>query len=664
MFKIALVGYPNVGKSVLFNALTGRYAVVSNYPGTTVDVSWGEASFGRITVQVVDTPGTHSLLPGSEEEAVTRRLLWTERFELVLHVVDAKSLERMLPLTLALDEAGFRLILVVNMYDEAKCLGCAVDIDKLASCLGFPCVATVGPSRWGVDTLQLLIARELSGALSGFDAGCSDLVSRKIGSRWVSQRKGRLQTRYPRPIEAYLRQARQMIRTSYPFSVDTIALLALQEDEEILEWLQPPDRATLTELVRKQQRHSSASLALAIASARRIAVDNILRQVRFTFSQPRVRKRAILDSITLSPVTGVPLLVLVMYLFLYKFIGVFGAGVLVDFLDQDIFLNLFNPFVNFWVDKFVGNPLVRELIAHEYGVVTLGLRYAVAIVLPIVVTFFASFAVLEDSGYLPRLAFLVDRICKSVGLSGRAIVPLTLGLGCGTMATLVTRTLETRRERIIATLILALAIPCSAQLGVILGLLTGRPRALTVWLVSVGSVALIVSWLTARLLPGDPPHFFLELPPLRWPDLRNVVAKTRTRVSWYFMEILPIFILASFLIWIGRVTGVLDGLLTGLVSIMHALGLPPETGQVFLYGFFRRDYGAAGLYDLQHQLTSRQITVASVTLTLFVPCIAQMVMMFKERGIWVALAIVSFVFFLAFGVGILLNTILCFTGIL
>jgi ferrous iron transport protein B len=284
----------------------------------------------------------------------------------------------------------------------------------------------------------------------------------------------------------------------------------------------------------------------------------------------------------------------------------------------------------------------------------------VAIILPIVGTFFLFFSVLEDSGYFPRLALLVDRLFKRIGLSGRAVIPIVLGFACDTMATMVTRTLETKRERVLATLLLALAIPCSAQLGVIMAIVSGRPVVLAIWLVAVFATFVLVGALGARLMPGERPAFHMEIPPLRLPRLGNVLTKTYTRMHWYFLEVLPLFLFASVLLWVGQLTGAFDWTIHVMKPVVGALGLPAETARVFLFGFFRRDYGAAGLFDLERQglLSSAQLAVAAVTLTLFVPCIAQFLMMLKERGAKTAIGMVAFITPFAFAVGWLLHVVL------
>jgi ferrous iron transport protein B len=296
--------------------------------------------------------------------------------------------------------------------------------------------------------------------------------------------------------------------------------------------------------------------------------------------------------------------------------------------------------------------------------VTLGLRYAIAIILPIVGTFFFIFSIIEDSGYLPRLAMLLDRALKPIGLGGKAVIPLVLGLGCGTMATIVTRVLETRREKILATLILAVGIPCSTQLGVTMSIAPSF-GALLIWFMVVSGVTLSISLLASKLIHDSIPFFFMEVPPLRIPNIENVVTKTATRLEWYFKEVLPIFILASIFIWAGRITGLFDVAISAIAFPSVLIGLPEEAAIIFLFGFFRRDYGAAGLFDLASRglLNYPQIIVAMVTLTLFAPCIAQFLVMLKERGLKIGIIIFATAIALAFGIGYLTHATLGITGV-
>ncbi|MBP2651440.1 MAG: feoB 5, partial [Firmicutes bacterium] len=337
-------------------------------------------------------------------------------------------------------------------------------------------------------------------------------------------------------------------------------------------------------------------------------------------------------------------LAVVLYFGLYKIVGGFGAGVLVDYINENIF-GVVTPLVMYAADQYLPWAWMKTLLVGQFGMFTFGLRYAVAIILPVVGTFFIVFAVLEDSGYLPRLAMLVDGLFKKIGLNGRAVIPMVLGLGCGTMAVFVTRTLETKRERILATFLLSLAIPCSAQLGVVLALLAHSKMALFMWTGYIMVAFGLVGWLGAKILPGRRSPFYMELPPLRWPRLGNVVMKAYTRMTWYFVEIIPVFILVSGLLWFCDQTGALTYIITAAQPIMVSLGLPPEAAQTFLLGFFRRDYGAAGLYDLTGQglLDDRQLLVAAVTLTLFVPCVAQLMVMIKEQGSGIAITMMTLI---------------------
>lgn len=651
MYQVALVGTPNVGKSVLFNLLTGARATVSNYPGTTVEVSRGKSSLGRAVLGVVDTPGMYSLMPITEEERVTRRLLLEEQPGVVLHVVDAKNLERMLNLTLQLIEAGFPVVLVVNMIDEARRLGINIDFRKLEALLGVPVVATSAVYRLGLDRLREVVA----------------------GYRLHTKRQAESQDAprhlvvYTPEIEKNILKIEQLLSNNYGLTKRAVALLLLQGDREIHELVAKRDTANydrINELVAGLQASGQESLNFVIGKRRQDRVSKLCRQVVTERPQHRLSWGERISRLTMQPLTGIPILLLVLYFGLYRFVGVFGAGTLVDYLETG-YETVVNPLINSLVTSYVPWPAVQSLLAKDYGVLTLALRYAIAIVLPIVGTFFLVFSVIEDSGYLPRLAMLVDRVFKWVGLSGRAVIPMTLGFGCDTMATMVTRTLESPRERVIATLLLALAIPCSAQLGVILAVLSGRPKAMAVWVGFISLVFILVGFLTARLIPGEPSGFYMELPPMRWPRWQNVFMKTYTRMQWYFVEVLPLFILASVLIWFGELTGVFQFLIAVLTPLVKWLGLPAQTAQVFLFGFFRRDYGAAGLFDLYRSggLTGTQLVVASATLTLFVPCIAQFTMMIKERGVKTAAAIASFIFPFAFLSGYLLYRLILFLGV-
>lgn len=641
--KVALVGNPNVGKSVLFNALTGAYVTVSNYPGTSVEVSRGSATIGGEHCEIIDTPGMYSLLPITEEERVAREILLNESPDVVLHVLDARNLERMLTMTLQLIDAQLPVVLVVNILDEAERMGLSIDIELLQEKLGIPVIGAATAKKRGLEQIRQ--------AISGYHSGQHAVFG------------------YSRRLEEDIESVSGLLKGDYPLAKKSLALLLLQRDEEVTALVADKEGdafPAIAEKVKEKTFERRESFHLDLSMERKWIVKGLLDGV---FNLPDKRVVTVgerLSRLSVRPLTGVPLLLIVLYFGLYKFVGDFGAGTLVDFLEKKLFEDLFNPWVTVTIKGLIPWEVIQELFVGEYGVITLGLRYAVGIILPIVATFFLFFSILEDSGYFPRLALLVDRIFKKIGLTGRAVIPMVLGFGCDTMATMVTRTLETVRERVLATLLLALAIPCSAQLGVILALLSKAPGALLVWAACLLLIFLVIGFAAARLMPGETPMFYMELPPMRLPQLSNVFTKTYTRMQWYFMEILPLFILASVLLWIGKLTNFFDRAVDVMSPAMAAIGLPKEVAVAFIFGFFRRDYGAAGLYDLQTKglLDGRQLTVAAVTLTLFIPCVAQFLVMKKERGLKTATVIGLFVSALAFGSGWLLNQFLLVTHIL
>jgi ferrous iron transport protein B len=558
--RVALVGNPNVGKSVLFGRLTRQYAIVSNYPGTTVAVTHGRALVGAEVCDLVDTPGVNALEGElSEDELVTRRIVDGPDVDVVIQVADARNLRRGLMLTSQLAACGKPLVLVLNMIDEARSHGIDVEASALARRLGVPVVETVATEGRGVDNLR----RALSDAVvpsHGFEAG---------------------------------------------------------------------------------RDHAAWAHALA---------------AQFRRERPRAghRTRERLSRMVREPMTGLPILAVVLYV-MYLVVGVFGAQTLVGVLEHRVFQAVINPGAIALFDRFVPSALVRDLFVGEYGLITMGLTYAVAIVLPVVATFFFVFGFLEDSGYIPRLAIFSDRIFRAMGLNGKAVLPMVLGLGCDTMATMTTRILGTRKERLIAVLLLALGIPCSAQLATILGILGGISftALLTLFAVVLGQM-FFVGFLAARVLPGERSEFILELPPIRWPQLRNVVYKTALRVRWYLGEAVPLFLVGTLVLfglsrsgWLGVITRAAEPLVVGV------LGLPAATAQVLIMGFLRRDYGAAGLFTMAHsgQLSGAQAVVALTVMTLFVPCIANFLVMIKEQGSKAAFAILGAVTLIAIGTG-------------
>ncbi|WP_410508393.1 ferrous iron transport protein B [Methanosarcina hadiensis] len=686
--KIVLVGSPNVGKSSLFNSLSGNYTIVSNYPGTSVEISRGKGRLGEREYEIIDTPGMYSLLPVSEEERVSQRLLFDEKTFVCLHVVDARNLRRMLSFTLQLLEAGLPVILVLNMMDEAEERGIKIDIKGLSNFLGIPVVGTVSSEGKGIEELKTSIA--------GFTPETKERFPQEID--------------YGQEIEPYILEIESLLETKEETGISkrSLALLLLQGDRTAIDSVCSPQDNCWNKNEKREGEKSEGgkngfekfqSLAEAASEKagiplsylftlkRQELVNEIVEQVmevrdtekeieekqtgqevkteKRKKAEGRVRFAENIDSVLTHPLLGIPALLLVLYFGLYRFVGVFAAGTIVDFLENTVFGEYINPFVTGWFTSIVPYPALQDLFVGEYGIFTQAVTYAIALILPIVGAFFLVFSVIEDTGYLPRLGLLLDSMFKKIGLSGRAVIPMVLGFGCSTMATMVTRTLETRRERLISTVLLALAIPCSAQLGIILSILSENPDGLIIWAGVIVLEFVFIGYLAARLLPGEAPTFILEMPPLRIPKLSNIAVKTYSRMHWYFLEVLPLFVLASVLIWIGRLTGLFALALKIMEYPTTWIGLPSQAADIFLFGFFRRDFGAAGLYGMHDAglLTGVQLVVAAVTLTLFMPCIAQFMMTVKERGFRMALAISAFIFPSAFLAGFIVNTLLTALGV-
>ncbi|OGW83286.1 MAG: ferrous iron transporter B [Omnitrophica bacterium RIFCSPLOWO2_01_FULL_45_10] len=469
-------------------------------------------------------------------------------------------------------------------------------------------------------------------------------------------------------LEISLEKIEALLKGDYGISKRAIGLLLLQGDEKVASLVESREGESyggIKEVLKEARAHYHEPLSYIIALRRQEEVNRIVGGALVHQPKSDLPFRERISRIMINPITGLPILLLILYYGLYKFVGEFGAGTVVDFIETDIFEKNINPWITRIFSAIVPWELLKGLFVGEYGVITLGIRYAVALILPIVTTFFIAFAIIEDTGYLPRLALLIDRVFKKIGLTGRAVIPMVLGLGCDTMATMVTRTLPTKRERIIATILLALAIPCSAQLGVILSLLEGNFWGLLVWGGAVALVFLLIGFLSSMILPGDAPSFYMEIPPIRMPKLSNVLVKTYTRVQWYFTEVFPMFILASVLIWLGQLSGLFSMMVKLLEHPIRWMGLPNEASVAFLFGFFRRDYGAAGLYDIKKAglLSGNQLVIACVVLTLFLPCIAQFLMNVKERGWKTGAAISAFILFFSFSVGLVVNLMFNVLGV-
>lgn len=640
--KVILIGNPNVGKSVIFNYLTGKYVMVSNYPGTTVEVSSGTLFLHGKKIQVLDTPGVNSLIPMSEDEKVTRDILLKESRSYLIQVIDTKNIRRGLLISVQLLEMELPFVVLLNMWDEAKSRGMEIQTQLLSELTGVPILKTVATRKKGLEKIRENLRPPYSSALS------------------IS---------YPKEIENGISQISSLLPET-PISKRSLALMILSGDESLTDWLHnhlPSSIIRQMEKIRQEaQSYFGEPIGFLIHQARLRKVDELLSKVmRFRGEAPKTLS-SFLGNLAIHPFWGIPFLLFILWM-TYEFVGVFGAQTSVKFLEETLFGRWFLPVIISLFERFLPIPFIQELLVGPYGVITMALTYAIAIVFPIVGCFFIAFGIMEDSGYLPRLAVMTNQIFKKVGINGKAVLPMVLGLGCDTMATMTTRILETEKDRTIVTLLLALGVPCSAQLGVILGMFAGLPWFyLFLWIFVIVGILILVGYLASRVIPGEGSDFILELPPLRVPLFSNILIKTLARIEWYLREAVPLFILGTWILFLLHKTQILTFLEWAATPlIVHLLGLPAKVTGAFIIGFLRRDYGAAGLFVLAKggELNPHQTLVSLVTITLFIPCIAQFFMMVKERGwkkaLWISLIIIP----IAFGIGGILNLFLKWIGL-
>ena len=736
--KVVLVGNPNVGKSIIFRILTGSYVMVSNFPGTTVEVSRGRMQIGGDTYEVVDTPGINSLVPQSEDERVTCEIILREKPDVIVQVADAKNLRRTLLITSQLVEFRIPMVLALNMIDEAEDRGIEIDSQGLSELFSIPAIKTIAiyskgrrqllnaiqnanmplnpiPVLYSQESIIKALDNPASPALLSIEwlaennrdlnhtiEGCLGPIEfkrlknwnehyRSAGHSYPANEVSGLRKRFlDRSVDLYkkkrtgrlLKEAGNVKKLWLGLLIAGLVFFAWNEFGSLLHiptpfdiamhrvesglnsWIdsKPSGRNLVHSIVLGLNEDGGFAFGLLPGAIHLlffivpviVPLSVLLSRSRsFAFEMGEFSRRAS---------TGIPILLGVLLL-LYEFVGYTGAQTLVGLMENVLFKQHFIP----WLRALIPEGFLGNLLVGEYGLISMGVTYAVGIVLPVVGTFFIAFGLLEDSGYLPRLSILSDRLMRIMGLNGKAILPMVLGFGCVTMATMSARILSSKRERLIATLLLSLGIPCSAQLGVILGIAAGFTVKATMVIIGVvASQLLLVGYLSSLLIRGQPSEFIFEIPPIRMPQMKNVVLKTMYRVRWYLKEAVPLFLAGTFVLFIMdsvRIHGqsLLLAFQKGMEPILSGLlHLPTEAAGIFLLGFLRRDYGAAGLYELAREglLTGQQVVVSLIVITLFVPCLATFLMIIKEQGWKRALAITGFIVPFAIMVGTVVGWIL------
>ena len=540
MKKIVLMGDPNVGKSVLFSRLTGVDVITSNYPGTTVDYSKGKLKLHGKTTTIIDAPGTYSLEANNKAEQVAVSLL--EKADVILNVIDATNLERCLLLTLELLQRRQPIIVVLNMWDEARHLGIKINIDELGRILGVPVVHTV--------------------AITG--EGLKELVQRLDEARISDRQK------------------------------------LVGEDEE---WVE---------------------------------IGHIVRHVQ-TMAHRHHSFRDWLEDATVKPGTGW-MMALVILSAVFWSVRCIGESI-IHLLVEPLFNLCRAPlmaFGRFLGDGFLHDVIIGRLVDGEIdfvqsmGILTTGLFVPFGMVLPYIISFYLVLSLLEDSGYLPRLATIADTVFHRLGMHGHGILTVLLGLGCNVPGVLATRILETKKQRFMAATLVAVSVPCMAQTAMIFGVL-GKFGAGYILLVFgvLGTVYILLGLILNRAVKGECPEIFMDIPPYRWPSALAVVKKTWMRVRWFLFEAVPFLFLGVLAIVIFEALGLIQ-LLAGFAApfMKWWLGLPGEAVPALLAGFLRKDLAVGMLVPLA--LSPEQLTIAVIVLTLYFPCAATFAVLFKE----------------------------------
>jgi ferrous iron transport protein B len=631
---ILLVGNLKVGKSTLFSYYLSRGIEKFTYRGTGVELTYGNLS-GESGGRLIDAPGIYSLHDRSEDAFVVRDLIVRQRVGRVILILDAKNLRRSLPLAFQLAELRIPVVVALNMADEGRHLGVKVDTNKLAALLGVPVVSTVAVEGQGVAALRRSLAQAKPIALH---------LELPQDERETMKKIAALLGGYDVQAEglAYL------------------LALALPRTREVLEdEIEPERRAEILRQLPAQDAAKLDQLSLQVS-------EQILRQASEIVAQtveehPPIRTgwSERLGVWTRLPLTGIPIAVVVLAL-TYGFVGFLGADVLVSLVEGKLFGQVLMPLIRNVVGA-IPSPFVQQLLVGQFGLLSVGIVLSIGIVLPVLATFFVAFAVLEDTGYLPRLSIITDRLLRRIGLNGKGALPLIMGFSCVTMAILTTRMLDTRKQRILATLLLVSVIPCAPLMGVMMVLLVRMSPLAAVILFGVLIFQFfLVGMIGNLLLPGERSDFVLELPPLRPPQLRNIVHRTGLQLFWFFREAIPYFLLGALILFTLEQLGALQALETGLRPILvHWLGLPPESADIFLMTLIRREAGASllvaqydqGLYD------GVAVLVTLLVMNLLAPCINALLVMFKERGAWVSSAILIWMIPYALAIGSLVNAL-------
>ncbi len=628
--EVLLIGNPNVGKSVVFNRLTGVGAISSNYSGTTVDFLKADMMVHGKKITFIDLPGIYSLTNGTEDQMVAAKMLHSASPDCVLVVADATRLEPSLVLIFQLIELGYPILVAMNMMDTARKRG-ELDVAKLSQILDVPIVPTVAVTGEGME--ELLRSLETCAA-----------------------RRSNFKVSYDSHIEAYLEVMKLSIADAelkHPARGASIKLL--EGDEEFTEGL-PKDLPVQVRKLREEfRKEHDEDLEVHVNRDRYGEAGRIISEVSRPNVQPRTRGQKISD-LTMRPRTGIPILVAVLagVLMTIIFLGGWLEGTLLS-----LYSDLVGTFFTDLADS-IGGELGQALASG----LDLSIQAILAIVIPYILLFYLILALLEDSGYLPRVVVLLDGLMHKIGLHGQAIIPMLVGMGCSVPAILATRVIESRRERLILGTIIVIAIPCSAQMAVIIGTVGnygGIVYVLAILAVLLGLV-LLLGRLLHKAIKFEPTSLMIEIPDLSVPKGDNILRKTWMRIKEFFVIAFPILLVGSIALELLNAYGILEMLVEPLAFFTEGwLGLPAIIIIALIFGVLRKEMSFQllvvlfGTANLATVMTVEQLFVFALVMATFMPCMSAFAVMLKEYGLKDTLLMTISSIVLAFTLGGLAN---------
>ncbi|MBS7634116.1 ferrous iron transport protein B [Candidatus Bathyarchaeota archaeon] len=616
--KIALAGNANVGKSVIFNQLTGLHQHIGNWPGKTVEKAEGTLHFKGYTIDIIDLPGIYSLSTFSLEEIVSREYIVDEKPDLVINVVDASALERNLFFTLQLMELETPLIIALNQIDMAEKKGIKIDLKRLGEKLGVSVVPTIAIKGKGIYEL-------LEKAVEVIEKGAAKPSAISYGEE-IEERIRRLT------------EALGKIRLKYPARWTAIKLLEGDEQvkKEIYD-LSPEILQVAENLAREIEEIHGHPCPTVVVSERYEVAGKIAREVQQILPRIKPQLGERLHEVTIHNILGYPIMILI-------FLGIFNVIFMLGGYMSEILNGLLYGYEPLFENLFGLNPL-KEII---WGGIMEGVIANITIALPYIIPFYLILYVLEDSGYLARAAFLTDTLMHKMGLHGKAFIPLMLGYGCNVPACLGCRIMETERERLLAGFVVTL-IPCAARTTVILGLVgsfLGLHWALTLYAINL-IIVFLLGKLAFKVLPGEPTALIMEMPDYRLPHFKTVIKQTWFRLEEFLKISFPLIILSGLIIKFMEIFNLLEPISRFLSPVTVTwLGLPEITGVTLIFGILRKELTLVilatllGTTNFQEALTPLQMFVFTLVVMLYVPCVATIAACIKEFG-WKKAAIIS-----------------------